>query len=159
MTPYRVEIFGKPGFSDPAGTELLAQSASVGLSGAAEIRAGRIYEIVGRLSPAQVEQAARELLADPVTQDYRINEQAVPPAFLLSPHWRVEIWLKDGVSDPEEESLRKGLRDLGLPAPDSIRGGRVYKIVGRCQLPQIERVARKWLSNPLIHRSSVEAPR
>ena len=155
---YRVEVAGKQGFPDAAGMALLAQLPALGVQGAAEVRVCPLYELTGKYTANQVEQAAKELFADPVTQEYRVGDAPVGPGFLIGPHWRVEVWLKASVTDPVEASVRKGIADLGLPAPERVRCGTAYKISGRCQASQIEKIARKLLSNPVIHEYSIAAP-
>ena len=155
---FRVEVAGRPGFADAAGASLAAQLPALGVPAAFEIRVCPIYEVTGRFSNQQAELTAKELLADPVTQEYRLGESALGPGFLLGPHWRVEVWLKPGVSDPVEASVRKGMVDLGLPAPEKVRCGTAYKLLGRCQPAQVERIARKLLSNPVIHRYTIASP-
>ena len=157
-TSFRVEVGGRPGYDGAAGGQIAAQFAHLGLAQPAEVRVSPIYEITGRLTPREVEQAAKDLLADPVTQEYRIGDTGMSPAFMMAPHWRVEVWLKPSVSDPHESSVRKALQDLGLPAPERVRCGTVYKIVGRLSAAQVERAARKILSNPVIHRYVITAP-
>lgn len=155
---YRVEVAGKQGYADVAGASVAAQFASLGLQAPAEVKVCHVYEITGRLTNRELEQAAKELLADPVTQEYRLGDGAISPAFLLAPHWRVEVWLKPSVSDPVEASVLKAIADLGLPSPERVRCGTVYKIVGRLPAAQIEKAARKILSNPVVHQYTVAAP-
>ncbi|MBI5201952.1 MAG: phosphoribosylformylglycinamidine synthase subunit PurS [Elusimicrobia bacterium] len=157
-TTYRVEVAGKLVFPDASGAAVAAQFQLLGLQAPTEIRVCPIYEITGKLSPRELELAAKELLSDPITQEYRIGDGAISPAFVVAPHWRVEVWLKPSVSDPHEASVRKGIADLGLPAPDKVRCGTVYKIVGRLPAAQIEKAAKKILSNPVIHRYVLAAP-
>lgn len=154
----RIEVTGKQGYADAAGAAVAAQFSLLGLQTPMNVRVCAIYEITGRLSPRELEQAAKELLADPVTQEYRIGDGPISPAFLIPPHWRIEVWLKPSMSDPVEASVKKGLADLGLPAPERVRCGTAYKIVGRLPAAQIERAARKILSNPVIHQYTVKAP-
>ena len=155
---FRVEVAGKPGYGGSAGAHVAAQFALLGLTAPSDVRVCPIYELTGRFTPRDLEQAAKELLADPITQEYRVGDGAISPAFLLPPHWRVEVWLKPSVSDPVESSVRKALLDLGLPAPERVRCGMVYKVVGRLSAAQIERAARKILSNPVIHRYVITSP-
>lgn len=155
---YRIEVACKPGISDAAGLALANQLPALGVANVADVRVCPVFEITGRLNVSQLEQVARELLADPVTQDYRIGEGPLSPGFLIGPHWRVEVWLKNSVSDPVEGSVKKGIADLGLPAPEKVRCGHAYKLLGRPQAAQVEKVARKLFSNPVIHRYKVVAP-
>jgi len=151
-----VEIAPKYGMSDPAGTALLAHLPSIGVQGVHEIRVSALYEIAGPLTANQVTQLSRELLSDPITQDYRLGSSTPSAAFLVGPHWRVEVWLKPTVTDPVGESVCKAIRDMGLPPPDGVRTGAAYRILGRIGKNHVERILASLLANPVIHRSTTE---
>ena len=153
---HRVEIFSKPGFSDPAGAAILAQLPSLGITGVTDVKVGALYEFRGPLSPNQMTVVAKEVLADPITQDFALNGQR-PQGVFWGPHWRIEVWLKSTVSDPVESSLIKAVGDLGLPAPESARQGTVHKFWGRLHPVQAEKIAMKLLANPVVHRTVVES--
>ena len=153
---YVVEVASRFGNADAAGASILSQLPSLGIAGVREVHVSALYQIGGRLSPTQMHQVARELLADPVTQEYRMDLATPSPAFLLGPHWRLEVWLKPSVTDPVGPSVAKGVADLGLPAPDSVRTGLAYHLLGRIARPQAEKVLSKLLANPVIHRTRLE---
>ena len=153
---YVVEVAPRFGHTDAAGAGILSQLPSLGIAGVREVRVSALYQLSGRLSPTQMHQVARDLLADPVTQEYRMDSATPSPAFLLGPHWRLEVWLKPSVTDPVGPSVAKGVADLGLPAPDSVRTGAAYHLLGRIGRPQAEKVLTKLLSNPVIHRTRIE---
>lgn len=154
VASWRAEVWLKPGLSDPAGASVLAQLPAIGIQSAAQVRVGQLYRITGRLGAAQAASAARDLLADPVTQDYAVGPEGAEPA-RERPHWRIEVWLKPTVSDPPGESVRRALAELGLPEPQQVRCGAAYKISGRLGQAQAERIAVKLLANPVVHRFSV----
>jgi phosphoribosylformylglycinamidine synthase len=155
-TAQRVEVYGKPGFSDAAGAGIMAQLPTLGIQCVTEVKVGALYEIRGHYSLSQVIMIAKELLADPITQDFAVNSQR-PAGTLWGPHWRIEVWLKPAVTDPVESSLRKALQDLGLSEPESARSGTVYKFWGRLYPSQAEKIALKLLANPVVHRYSVQS--
>jgi hypothetical protein len=73
-----------------------------------EARLSRLYEIKGPLSANQAHQAARDLLNDPVTQEFRVVTPAPAPLNGMN-FWRVEVWLKPTVSDPVGDTVREAL--------------------------------------------------
>jgi len=150
-----VEVASKLGVNEAPGQSLLDQMRSIGVAGAREVRVSSLYEISGRLSPAQVDLLGRTVLCDPITQEFRLDMSASSPAFLIGPHWRVEVWLKPQVADPVGESVSKALKDMGLPEPESVRTGTAYQIVGRITQNQIDKVVNNLLAHPLIHRTKV----
>jgi len=152
---YRVEIATKFGMVDAAGAALMDQLPLLGVHGVREIRVSSLYEIRGPLSPNQIGQLSRELLSDPITQEFRADSSTPSPAFLVGPHWRVEVWLKPTVTDPVGESVCKAIRDLGLPSPERVRTGTAYRLLGRLPKNQMDRLLGGLLSNPVIHTTNV----
>jgi len=153
---YRVEILGRPGFSDAAGASILAQLPTMGIQSVTDVKVGVLYDFRGHYSLSQMTMVAKELLADPITQDFAINGQRPAGAF-WGPHWRIEVRLKPSVTDPVESSVRKAVGDLGLAEPESARTGVVYKLWGRLYPCQAEKIAVRLLANPVVHRYSVES--
>jgi phosphoribosylformylglycinamidine (FGAM) synthase PurS component len=150
-----VEVATKHGCVDAAGSSLCGQIATLGISGAREVRVSSLYAITGCLTLTQIHQIARDLLNDPITQEYRLDSTTPSPAFLLGPHWRIEVWLKSQVTDPVGESVVKAIEDLGLPRPENVRFGTAYNILGRLHAPQVEKIAYKLLANPVIHQTRI----
>lgn len=149
-----VEVCAKPGNPDPAGAALTQQIHALGIPGVVEARVNALYELRGKLSASQAADIARQLLADPVTQDFRVDRSgaSVP----TGPHWRLEVWLKAAVTDPVGESVKKAVRDLGLPEPAVARAGTAVLLFGRLQKAQADKVLEKLLANPVVHRFSAE---
>jgi phosphoribosylformylglycinamidine (FGAM) synthase PurS component len=149
-----VEVTQKPGNPDPAGAALVQQIAALGISGVTEARVNALYELRGKLSASQAADAARQLLADPVTQDFRVDRSGA--SIPTGPHWRLEVWLKSAVTDPVGESVRKAVKDLGLPEPTAARAGTAVLVFGRLQKAQADKVLEKLLANPIIHKTTAE---
>lgn len=151
---YHVEVRLRPEFTDAEGQAVLALLNGLGLGAARAVRLSRVYEIRGPLNSAHVQQAARELLCDAVTQEYQIL--GAPPAAMngLS-HWRVEVWLKRSVTDPVGETVAAAMAELGLPRPEAVRVGLAYRIAGKCGRHQLEKAVLRSLANPVIHRFNV----
>jgi phosphoribosylformylglycinamidine (FGAM) synthase PurS component len=145
-----IEVRLKSDYADAEGQAALALLQGVGLSAARECRASRLYEVRGPLNQGHVHQAARDLLCDPVTQDYRLVQLESPSANGMN-RWRVEVWLKPTVTDPVGESVRHALIEQGLPAPDSVRCGVAYHVVGKCHRVQLEKAVARCLANPVVH--------
>ena len=73
---YQIEIRLKSEFTDAEGTGALALLNGLGLNTARELRTSKIYEIRGPLNAGQIQLAAKELLCDCVTQEYRLLSHA-----------------------------------------------------------------------------------
>ena len=74
----RVRVILKPGILDPQGKAIGNALAALGFSGIGEVRQGKVIEIeLAETDPArirqQVEAMCKQLLANPVTEDYTIE--------------------------------------------------------------------------------------
>jgi phosphoribosylformylglycinamidine synthase len=148
---FRVEIWPREGFSDPHAEGVLAQARELGVR-LDRVRHGRLFMLVGGLSVEQVRRAAEELLADPVTEDYRLGAGPPPADAAL-----VEVHLKRGVMDPVAASTEKALADMGLPV-EEVRTARRYELAGLADPADAERVAGRLLANDVIEEVHFEPP-
>jgi phosphoribosylformylglycinamidine synthase PurS subunit len=74
----RVRVTLKPGILDPQGKAIGNALAALGFGGIGEVRQGKVIEIeVAETDPArirhQTEAMCKQLLANPVTEDYAIE--------------------------------------------------------------------------------------
>ena len=79
----RVHVMPKPIVNDPQGEAILGALRSLHFETVNQVRAGKYFEIrveVGDREAAerQVDDMCRKLLANPVTEDYRIQVEEVP---------------------------------------------------------------------------------
>ena len=73
----------KPGVLDPQGKAIGNALAALGFSGVAEVRQGKLFELdLAETEPIrateQIEAMCRELLANPVIEDYAIEFVSAP---------------------------------------------------------------------------------
>ena len=148
---YLVEVRLKPEYLDAEGGAALALLRAQGLTSIREVRVGRLYELKGPVTANHAQQAARDLLGDPVTHESRMVTPGAAPLNGMN-FWRVEVWLKTSVCDPVGETVREAFAEMGLPKPDGARCAMVYRLNGRSTKLQIEKAVAKSLANPLIHR-------
>ena len=154
VSVHRLEVRLKPDFADAQGASALALLHGLGVAPAREVRASQLYEIRGAVTATQVQQAAKELLCDPVTQELRVLASGAEALNGMS-HWRVEVWLKPAVTDPVGDTVSAALREMGLPALESVRVGAAYRIAGKCGRHQLEKAVARCLANPVIHDVAV----
>ena len=146
-----VEVKLRNEFNDAEGAAAMTLLREQGLSSLKQVRMGRLYEITGPLSANQVHQAAKELLCDAVTQEFRIVANTPAPTNGMNA-WRVEVWLKPTVSDPVGATVVEALAEGDLPHPKAVRCAMLYILNGRAVKNQVEKAVAKSLANPLIHR-------
>jgi phosphoribosylformylglycinamidine synthase II len=147
---YRLEIGLAPGQLDPAGLEARTGLAEAGLRGVSDVHVLRVFYLRGALDPADVEVAARQVLADPVQEVFAVREDLE----LDLPAGKGDVRLvtvlrKAGVTNPEAESARTALRGIGLDVRD-VQSARTYVIRSRGTDAQVLRAARQALGNDAI---------
>ena len=125
---HRIEVALKPGLLDPAGGEALAELCTAGAASAAEVRVVRVYFLEGPLSPRDLRAAAREVLADPVTDRFAVDGEVLSPRE-RAPARAVTVTRRAGVTDPEAESARTTLLALGLSL-SRVKTARTYWVRG-----------------------------
>lgn len=148
---YTVEVKLRNDFTDAEGQAALALLQGLGLNTARDCRTSRLYELRGGLNSAHAQQIARDLLCDPVTQEFKLASSGAAVANGMT-SWRVEVWLKSSVTDPVGDTVRSAIAEIGLPEPESVRVGTAYLIAGKCGRNQLEKVVARGLANPVIHR-------
>ncbi|MDB5304473.1 MAG: purL 2, partial [Phycisphaerales bacterium] len=129
---------------DPVGEAIRHQIQEFGRS-VGPIVTRRIFLIDADADRAQVDRAARELLADPLVELAEVVGAAPDDAS----HSRIEIHLKPGVMDPVAESTEMALRDMGLKVRE-VRTGRAYLIEGKVAREELQQIAARVLANGVI---------
>jgi phosphoribosylformylglycinamidine synthase len=123
---WHIGIQARPGREDRLGDRLAAEAVEAGLAGPWSVKTGRGFLIEGRISAAELEQAARDVLVDPVVETHSIG-----PATAIGDGrgTLVHVMPKPGVTDPEAESALALLRDLGYEV-SQVRTIRSYRLDG-----------------------------
>jgi phosphoribosylformylglycinamidine synthase II/phosphoribosylformylglycinamidine synthase PurS subunit len=142
----RVEVSVKPGLPDPRGEALKADIRDLGIGNIQQVRVGDVYLLEGDLSQRELEKVCRELLADPVVEDYSLGEPSPTPPDAHA----VEVAYNPGVMDPVEESVSKGIRDLGITTIGSVRTAKQYYLWGQLSDSDIQLISSKLLVNSVI---------
>ncbi|ADR36143.1 phosphoribosylformylglycinamidine synthase subunit II [Oceanithermus profundus DSM 14977] len=141
-----VEVTGVRGGAD---AELRAREL-----GARAVRRARLFYLQG-LDRAQVEALAREVLADAVSERWRVAPAGAPPE--LEPGWTyVDVTLHPGVTDAEAETLLAVLAARGLTGVRAATGRRYY--VQGLDPARLAELAPRTLANPVVEHWSVAAP-
>jgi len=126
-----------------------------------------VYYIDAPLTDGQIELVARDLLADPVLQDYSLDK---PPTAGID--WAIEVGYLPGVTDNVGRTTAEAIADMldlwegrrqeaGIHeggGGDFVRTATVYVISGRLTEAQAEHVCLGLLANPLIHAYQIMTP-
>jgi phosphoribosylformylglycinamidine synthase len=156
---WRVEVKDKQGIFDAIAEGLKKDIADLGIEGIKEVCFTRVYNLSGNIDKGGVERIARELLADRVIQDYSLRPGCEPATFNLNQNeFVIEVAYNSGVMDPVEESVLKGIRDLGIGQVSSVKTAKKYLLKGNLSSEQIKIISQKLLYNKLIQHIVVQSP-
>ncbi len=147
MKQWRVEVFNRSGFSDVHGKGVLEDIQELGIDSVQAVQSAKVFLIEADFDKDFAERLARELLADPVCEEYYIGRSG-PPAGLAKATL-IEIHLKSGVTDPVAESVMAAIADMGVQA-DNVRTARKYVMLGEITQRQTDTIAKKILANDCI---------
>ena len=146
---FRVEVSVKSGFPDPRGEALQKDIRDLGITTAEQVRVSDIYLLEGKLSQKEANIICRELLADPIVEEYSIGEAPLVAVKAQNTH-AIEVAYNPGVMDPVEESVGKGILDLGITTVESVKTAKRYYLWGELSASDIELICNKLLVNSVI---------
>ena len=147
MRQWRVEVFSRPGVPDVQGNGVLEDIRELGITSIEAAQSARVFLIEADFDADFAERVAKELLADPVCEEYYIGRSGPPPG--LAKATLLEVHLKSGVTDPVAESVMAAIKDMGA-VPGGVRTARKYVLLGDIKMSQIDTIARKILANDVI---------
>ena len=160
MKQWRFEITSRQGFPDVYGKAMLNSIRELAISSVENVFFARVYLIEADFDYAFAERVARELLADPVCQDYFIGRSSVPVGPTRAT--LIEVHLKSGVTDPVAESVFAALKDMGADNVRSVRTARKYVLAGNVSRDEVQTISRRALANDcieeVIYGSDAEPP-
>ncbi|MBI4309844.1 MAG: phosphoribosylformylglycinamidine synthase subunit PurL [Candidatus Omnitrophica bacterium] len=175
---WRIEVKDRSGTPDSGGSNVRADIADLKITSIREVRVVSVYLLEGDVSRAQADVICRELLIDPVVQQYQIfgifgdthrdpnhpfnlhnlGHGVCPQKSPSKDHHIVEIAYNPGVMDPVEGSVMKGIRDLGIDAVEAVRTARQYHLYGALSNRQIAAITNRVLMNKLIQHVVTRTP-
>ena len=147
MKQWRFEIFNRPGFPDVHGSSVLEDIKETGIDTVEAVQSAKVFLIEADFDGDFAKQVGKELLTDPVCEEYYIGRSAAPAG--LAKATLIEVHLKSGVTDPVAESVTTAMTDMGA-APDNVRTARKYILLGDITRSQTETITKKILANDCI---------
>ncbi len=145
-----IEIWTKEKYAGNEEAAFKARLAHAGLK-VETARLSRLYSVEGDFSKAEFSRIASELLTDNITE----HCATTPRRSVLKGACRVEVWLKDSVTDVVGESVREAVRDVAGKAPASVRFGRAYYVP--CDPgPKLSRAVSRTLVNEVVNKFKIE---
>ena len=152
-----IEVTLKSHLPDARGQGLVKDIQDLGITTVTDAHVADIYWLNADLPQAQLERIGRDLLADPVTQDYicytptgkREVEKAGKDLY------NIEVTNNPGVTDPTEDSIMKAINDLGIKVK-AVKTAKRYLINGKLTKQQLDNVCFRLLINPVIQHVVTE---
>src|SRR5690606_18191724 len=149
----------RPGEFDPDGAKLEHGARELGVASLRGARKGRGYLLSPEYSRLEVEAIARELLADPVVDEWRLYAPSEAPPRPGAGRRRVLAASLPGVMDPEARSVERLLTRLGrVPAKGSAEIGtfRVFELEGAVSDDDAASIGRRLVANETIEALVVD---
>jgi phosphoribosylformylglycinamidine synthase II len=144
---WRFEVFNRGGFADVHGNGVLEEIEELGIGSVEAVQSARVFLIEGDFDKKFAERVAKELLTDPVCEEYYIGRSGAPAG--LAKATLIEVHLKSGVTDPVAQSVMTAMADMGVEA-GNVRTARKYILLGDISQRQTDTIARKILANDCI---------
>ncbi|MEL6904996.1 MAG: phosphoribosylformylglycinamidine synthase subunit PurS, partial [Planctomycetota bacterium] len=83
------------------------------------------------------------------------------PSQTLPPYpdaWRVEVFRRPGVDDPEGNEARAALEAAGVPGLEAVRYGRGYLLSPGLDAAAVDAILRELLVDPVVDEARLTAP-
>lgn len=153
MPIHRVEIKERPGLFDAIGESIKKDIYDIGIKNVGKVSFIQVYFLEAGFDTETLDCICRNLLCDPVTQEYIFNASFSPEESKRT--YIVEIAYNPGVMDPVEESAKKAILDLGIKGLASIKTAKRYLIKGELSKKEISFITDKLLCNKVIQHVSI----
>ena len=153
---HRIEVSVKPGFPDPRGEGLEKDIADLGIHTVTKARVSDVYLLEGPLGEGQLTTICRELLADPVAEEYSHGEASSAGSDDAGVRV-IEVAYNPGVMDPVEESVRKGIVDLDIRSVESVKTAKRYYLWGEISDETVRSICDKLLVNSVVQHAVTAA--
>jgi len=169
MTLYRINVWphGAPD------EKRLLHASGQDLSLQVQVTEGRVYFLRGReLILTQVESLCRELLSDPVTEEFVIESLAIEPVAmkplknesmaqsLNQQIHQIDVTFLPGVTDSVAENLLRAAREMGIETLEAAAAGQCIRVNGDAALSQarLQQMALDHYANPVVQRFTIDQP-
>jgi phosphoribosylformylglycinamidine synthase II len=152
---FQIEVSVRSNFPDPEGDRLKTDIYDIGITTVEEVRVSDVYLLEGELDVVEVEKIGRELLADPVVEDFCWAKGSLSRTEGANAHI-IEVAYNPGVAVPLEESVSKAIRDLGITTVTSVKTARKYSLRGNVSKKDLQSICDKLLVNSLIQHVVTE---
>ena len=147
MRQWRFEVFNRSGSADVHGNSVLEEIKELQIGSVEAVQSAKVFLIEADFDEAFAKRLGKELLADPVCEEYYIGRSGPPTG--LAKATLIEVHLKSGVTDPVAVSLMTAIADMGVTV-GNVRTARKYILLGEISQSQADTIAKKILANDCI---------
>ena len=147
LQTYRIEVFSRTTNTQNHWVTTAQQLNIDSLTGCFDTR---IFFVKGQLSPDDIDTISRELLTDPVTEQYVIGVSPQGDA-----NHTIDVTLQVGVTDPVAENLIRATKNLNIEL-SNVATGQHFKLYGDLSTDELEQLASKVFSNTVVQRYSID---
>ena len=147
---WRVEIKDKEGIFDAAGEGVKKDIEDFGIKSVARVCVIQVFLIEGQISASNITRICEELLVDKIVQDFSFCPAEEAVLYPKQNQKIVEVAYNPGVMDPSEESILKGINDLGIRDALAVHTAKKYILSGRVSDKELDTIVNKALANKLI---------
>jgi len=149
----RVEVRDKSGVYDALAENLKKDILDLGIKKKFDVEYAEVYTLRGKFSRAHAELLAEEVLADKVSQVFKLSFSFRGPSRGNAVK-TVEIAYNPGVMDPSGESVLKAAKDSGVKGITSASTSKKYVFRGSLSEKDISVISEKLLYNKVIQHVS-----
>ncbi|MFN4227864.1 MAG: phosphoribosylformylglycinamidine synthase subunit PurS [Candidatus Ratteibacteria bacterium] len=142
-----VEIYKKKNLRDVFGQDIKKSIEELGISKIEEVKVSNLYKIECKADKKKIEKIAKQLLIDNISENFKIYKKTRAK----KNYWIVDVFLKDGVTDPVGETTKKTIIESKILNDVEVKTGKKYYIKGKLNQSQIKNICEKILANTLIH--------
>jgi len=143
-----IEVCNKKKVYDVSGQEIRISIEENGIAGVKEVLTSELYRFEGILDRRQLVRIAEDILVDPVTQKYFLNDEGVKEK--IGVYRIVDVFYKKGVTDTVAETIMIALKDAGMASLVSAATGRRYYLKGNISDKEVDTICMEVLVNPII---------
>lgn len=120
--------------------------------------AARLYFLHGAFTPSQLDEIARLLLADTVTEQYVISPIETPYDLGDAYTHHIEVATLPGVTNAVADNLAQRVRQLGIGELAWAAVGDRYALSGELKQDELHQLAENLFANVVIHQYTIDAP-
>ncbi|MGJ3238458.1 MAG: phosphoribosylformylglycinamidine synthase subunit PurL [Anaerolineae bacterium] len=147
LQTYRINVFSR---TAPITSRWVAMAHQLNIHSLTGCFDARIFFVQGDLSTNDLHRLSRELLTDPVTEDYVIGKYDRDHV-----NHTIDITLQAGVTDPVADNLIRAADNFQIKLTNAATGQH-FRLYGDLSSDDLRQLATKVFSNPVVQRHTID---